>query len=834
MEQFIIFCDGGLANRIRCLVSGISVAEILGLDYLVIWPCNNRCGASYEDLLISCREVSQVKLQDFLSNQNSLYIWLHENDYGFREPVTQLRDISGIDELKALYASEKKSVLFCENSFLPWLPDTSIDSALRKLTFRKDIIEKATRVISENTTTPFFGIHLRATDFPVAPPVEQMIAVVAANSHHNFFVCSDDKEIEGRFAVLPNAFTNKKDSYVEKMESGEWRSDILDSDGIPYTSNINRTGQSVIEASIDLLILSASTPINTSQSSFLALAHRLQSSGFTARHLNALPLHNYASEKHVTSEYEHNITSEACTQTTSNLEEVVSRAEVIEIYKLIWPWNLVSDHKSRFGSSGDGGYVLPSFVCNSNRLLSIGIGGEVSLDLEMANMGATVLQFDHTVEGPPQEHPNFQFYRKGWGEQDSNEFLSLHSMMSMFDWHEAKHPILKFDVEFAEWGTLASCTSEDLARFEVITGEFHGFQYLADRSYYELFLAVLEKLAMTHNPIHLHANNAGGEKTVAGVKIPQFLEITYLRKDMGAFDGYSTAAIPGPLDQPNWPQIPDIVISPYFDLETGNHFAMSAQTAVSSLLEGPVEWGCLSEEVQKRFTLNSRIPLYEWFLRETSPGKVGKHWPRSQILNGIFQACRRGDLDGIRSYDPKSVYDLYKVLDQYSVAYKDVLIIGSQRPWIEVCCLAFGAKSVTTVDFNPPVAEYPEIRTVSVEQFEKESRRYDILISFSSLEHDGLGRYGDPIDPEGDLKRMASYLNIVKPDGYFFLGVPCGRDALYWNAHRIYGEIRFAMLTEKWNLLEFFLEGFSKEDVFKISEDYEHAWWVLSPRLQKS
>ena len=30
----------------------------------------------------------------------------------------------------------------------------------------------------------------------------------------------------------------------------------------------------------------------------------------------------------------------------------------------------------------------------------------------------------------------------------------------------------------------------------------------------------------------------------------------------------------------------------------------------------------------------------------------------------------------------------------------------------------------------------------------------DVIVSFSSLEHDGQGRYGDPLDPDGDLVAM--------------------------------------------------------------------------------
>ena len=177
---------------------------------------------------------------------------------------------------------------------------------------------------------------------------------------------------------------------------------------------------------------------------------------------------------------------------------------------------------------------------------------------------------------------------------------------------------------------------------------------------------------------------------------------------------------------------------------------------IEPILEGPVEWANLSTVIKNQFTLNGRISEQHYFLHENTSSKVGPVWTKHMISSGILRACRRQDIREIRTYDPRSVFDLYKVLDKYSVVNKDVLVTGSLLPWIEVCCLAFGARTVTTVDYNPPVSEYEEIRTVGVEYFENETFKYDVIISYSRLEHDGLGRYGDSIDPEADIKRMRS------------------------------------------------------------------------------
>lgn len=54
------------------------------------------------------------------------------------------------------------------------------------------------------------------------------------------------------------------------------------------------------------------------------------------------------------------------------------------------------------------------------------------------------------------------------------------------------------------------------------------------------------------------------------------------------------------------------------------------------------------------------------------------------------------------------------------------------------------------------------------------------------VEHVGLGRYGDPLDPDGDRKAMAELARVLAPGGCLLLVVPIGRPKIEFNAHRIY------------------------------------------------
>jgi hypothetical protein len=54
------------------------------------------------------------------------------------------------------------------------------------------------------------------------------------------------------------------------------------------------------------------------------------------------------------------------------------------------------------------------------------------------------------------------------------------------------------------------------------------------------------------------------------------------------------------------------------------------------------------------------------------------------------------------------------------------------------------------------------------------------------IEHIGLGRYGDALDPNGDLAAVAELKRVLAVGGSLLFVVPVGKPRIEFNAHRVY------------------------------------------------
>jgi hypothetical protein len=73
------------------------------------------------------------------------------------------------------------------------------------------------------------------------------------------------------------------------------------------------------------------------------------------------------------------------------------------------------------------------------------------------------------------------------------------------------------------------------------------------------------------------------------------------------------------------------------------------------------------------------------------------------------------------------------------------------------------------------------------------------------IEHIGLGRYGDPVDPQGDIQAVKELKRVVALNGNLLIVVPVGKPMIQYNAHRIYSYQSIIDLFDGFELVEFAL-----------------------------
>lgn len=77
----------------------------------------------------------------------------------------------------------------------------------------------------------------------------------------------------------------------------------------------------------------------------------------------------------------------------------------------------------------------------------------------------------------------------------------------------------------------------------------------------------------------------------------------------------------------------------------------------------------------------------------------------------------------------------------------------------------------------------------------------DSLSCLHALEHFGLGRYGDPIDPLGYQKGLSNMIAFLKQGGTFYLSIPIGQERVEFNAFRVFDPFEIIQLTKAQGLI---------------------------------
>jgi SAM-dependent methyltransferase len=92
------------------------------------------------------------------------------------------------------------------------------------------------------------------------------------------------------------------------------------------------------------------------------------------------------------------------------------------------------------------------------------------------------------------------------------------------------------------------------------------------------------------------------------------------------------------------------------------------------------------------------------------------------------------------------------------------------------------------IDYRPLHATLPGLQCVAGDVCRLPFRDGSI-VSLSCLhviEHIGLGRYGDPLDPQGSAKAARELARVLAPGARLYVSAPVGRPHVCFNAHRVF------------------------------------------------
>ncbi len=197
------------------------------------------------------------------------------------------------------------------------------------------------------------------------------------------------------------------------------------------------------------------------------------------------------------------------------------------------------------------------------KAVSLGVSPYSPWDLEMAEKGYLVLQYDASIDRSPDLHENIIFHKKFFGKKIDDQTVTLEQIMRDYSFDPHAHNILQINIKGTEWDVFEDFNFKILEMyFAQIIIKFHCCDpraFLQSKRQ----IAILEKFHNSFQPIHLHyANCCSRYFYIQDRFFCDAFEVSYLRRDLLPNDitlRDTCGDIEG-LDYPNFEALPNIPI----------------------------------------------------------------------------------------------------------------------------------------------------------------------------------------------------------------------------------------------------------------------------------
>lgn len=144
--------------------------------------------------------------------------------------------------------------------------------------------------------------------------------------------------------------------------------------------------------------------------------------------------------------------------------------------------------------------------------------------------------------------------------------------------------------------------------------------------------------------------------------------------------------------------------------------------------------------------------------------------------------------------------------------------IGSSKMFLIMASIL---TEVISVDIRPIITELNNITTNIGDLFNLpfQDGSIESISSLSVIEHVGLGRYGDKLDPYGTEKAAKELSRVLKKGSDLYVSVPIeAKSTVYFNAHRTHSPEDFIALFPECKLIE---EKYVIKDAYLSRREYD-------------
>jgi len=205
----------------------------------------------------------------------------------------------------------------------------------------------------------------------------------------------------------------------------------------------------------------------------------------------------------------------------------------------------------------------------------------------------------------------------------------------------------------------------------------------------------------------------------------------------------------------------------------------------------------------KLFALPNSMKSIVFFLKDLI--QYNRMRTKKNILSDInFYPCiadRTTETLFDRHYTYFPAWAMRKILD-----YKPKLHIDISSS-LHFCTMLSAVIKTEFYDFRPAKIKLSNLITKQADltNLPFEDNSIKSLSCMHVIEHIGLGRYGDKIDPQGDQSAAKELIRVLSPGGRLLIVVPVGKDVVMFNAHRIYSLKSVKHLFRSLKLVESYL-----------------------------